>query len=88
MLFEAGTDCEDKADCDRLCFFKYMVTPYSEELQFFSSNAFWLKNQGAWGNNLVKFYYQQSPIWIHKVEENPELNSVIKSVLKNNSPKK
>ncbi|HOV31875.1 MAG TPA: hypothetical protein PLX23_00755, partial [Candidatus Hydrogenedens sp.] len=83
-----GTDCEDKADCDRLCFFKYMVTPYSEELQFFRQMRSWLKNQGAWGNNLVKFYYQQSPTWIYKVEENPELNSVIKSVLKNNSPKK
>jgi hypothetical protein len=64
-----------------------MVTPYSEGLQFFRQMRFWLKSQDEWGNNLVNFYYNQSPTWIYKVEENPELNSVIKSVLKNNSSK-
>ena len=83
-----GTECENKADCDKLCFFKYMMAPSSEGLQLFRQMRSWLKNQGEWGNNLVKFYYQQSSTWIYKVEENPELNKVVESVLKDNFSKK
>lgn len=77
-----GTDCESKADCDRFCFFKYMLTPNSQELQFFRDVRSWLKQQGDWGKELIRFYYKQSPAWIKETNSNPLLQSTVKTILK------
>ncbi|MGC8847011.1 MAG: trypsin-like serine peptidase, partial [Candidatus Hydrogenedens sp.] len=76
------TDCASKADCDRFCFFKYMLTPNSQELQFFRDVRLWLTQQGDWGKELIRFYYKQSPTWIKETSSNPSLQSTIKSILK------
>jgi len=77
-----GTDCESKADCDRFCFFKYMLTPNSQELQFFHDVRSWLMKQGDWGKELIRFYYKQSPTWIQETTRNPLLQSTMKTILK------
>lgn len=80
-----GTDCESKADCDKFCFFKYMLTPNSQELQFFRDVRSWLNKQGKWGKELIQFYYKQSPTWIKETNNNPSLQSTVRTILK--SPK-
>ncbi len=77
-----GTDCKSKADCDRFCFFKYMLTPNSQELQFFRDVRSWLSQQGDWGKELIRFYYKQSPVWIKEINRNSTIPLTLKTILK------
>lgn len=77
-----GTECESKANCDRFCFIKYMLTPHSQELQFFRDVRSWLGQQGDWGKALIQFYYKRSPVWIKEMNENSTVQSALKTILK------
>ncbi len=76
-----GTKCKTKADCDRLCFFKSMLSTDSQGLEFFRQVRSWLFQQGNWGKEWIRFYYKQSPEWIRKVNNNETLQTTIKSIL-------
>jgi len=76
-----GTKCESKADCDRFCFFKSMLSKDSQALVFFRQMRSWLNQRGNWGKEFVRFYYRQSPVWIKEMDRNPSVRSLIKDVL-------